>query len=70
MAIAPVNTNERRANVTAFQVFRAIRVKASGTNTAVLNFKPNRNGKITFLTIFEERPIHKAIKIIFCNLKL
>lgn len=55
-ATAPVRTNEISPKVKAFQVFKAIRPKAKGTRTAVLNFNPNKNGKITFFTILEERP--------------
>lgn len=58
--MAPVRTKDSRPSVKAFQVFNAMRAKARGTRTAVLNFKPNRNGTIIFFTAFE-RPamIHK-----------
>ena len=43
-------TNERRPNVNAFQAFNAIKAKANGNKTVVLNFKPTKNGIRTFLT--------------------
>lgn len=58
-ATAPVRTREMRPSVNAFHVFKAIKPSAKGTRTAVLNLSPNRKGKITFLTIEEERPENK-----------
>lgn len=40
----------------AFHVLRAIKARASGTRTAVLNLRPKRKGIMTFLTNFE-RPV-------------
>lgn len=57
MMMAPVRTNDKRPNVKAFHVFNAIKANANGTSTAVLNFKPSKNGIMTFLTIFDERPV-------------
>lgn len=60
--IAPVRTKDNKPRVKAFQVLSAISAKASGTRTAVLNFNPNKNGTITFLTIFERPEIYSTIK--------
>ena len=43
-------TKEMSPRVSAFQAFNAIRAKANGSNTVVLNFKPSKNGINTFLT--------------------
>lgn len=56
IAIAPLSTSDKSPKVKAFQVFKAINVKAKGTNTAVLNFRANKNGNITLLTSLEDLP--------------
>lgn len=61
---APVRTKESKPKVKAFHVFKAINAKAIGTKTAVLNFKPNRKGTMTFLTIFDDRPKNVLINFI------
>lgn len=43
-------TNEMSPSVSAFHAFNAIRAKANGSKTVVLNFKPSKNGINTFLT--------------------
>lgn len=54
---APVKTRDKSPRVSAFHVFKAIKAKAKGTRTAVLNLRPNKNGTITFLTIFDRPAI-------------
>lgn len=56
MRSAPVRTKDSNPKVNAFQVFKAINANARGTRIAVLNFRPNKNGTITFLTNFDDRP--------------
>lgn len=51
-------TNEMSPSVSAFHAFNAIRAKANGSKTVVLNFKPSKNGTNTFLT--RPRPFRKA----------
>lgn len=53
---APVRTKDNNPRVRAFQVFRAINANARGTRMAVLNFRPSKNGTITFFTSFDDRP--------------
>lgn len=43
-------TKETSPSVSAFHAFNAIRAKANGSKTVVLNFKPSKNGTNTFLT--------------------
>jgi len=42
---------ESKANVRAFQVFRAMRARARGTSAVALNLRPRRKGITTFLMI-------------------
>lgn len=51
--MAPVKTRDSKPSVMAFHVLSAISARAKGTRTAVLNFKPSKNGIITFLTNFD-----------------
>lgn len=57
MTKAPVKTKDNSPRVKAFQVLSAIKAKASGTKTAVLNFKPNKNGTIIFFTALDRPKI-------------
>lgn len=43
-------TKEMSPRVSAFHAFNAIKAKANGSKTVVLNFRPSKNGTKTFLT--------------------
>jgi hypothetical protein len=58
MTRAPVRTSDKSPSVNAFHVFKAIKARANGTRTAVLNLSPRRNGTITFLTILDRPTTH------------
>lgn len=47
---------DNNPKVKAFHVFKAIKAKAKGTRTAVLNLSPSKNGSITFLITLEDLP--------------
>lgn len=61
ITIAPVRTRDSKPRVMAFHVLRAIKAKASGTRTAVLNLRPSKNGIITFLTNLERPETYPII---------
>lgn len=47
---APETTNDKSPSVKAFHAFNAIKAKANGNKTVVLNFNPSKNGIKTFFT--------------------
>lgn len=50
---------DNNPKVKAFHVFKAIKAKAKGTRTAVLNLSPSKNGRITFLITLEDLPANQ-----------